>query len=784
MIAAEAAPADDYVETGVMADDYVETDALADEAVEPAAPAVEPEKPAKKGGSLIGRTLFSLFCVVLGVAGIFAAASFDLLDPKQVMVDAGLVDNKVIPGPSAKGGTVPGVAAEAPTPQLARQLLETGSPAKAIAVYDKCDQNAPDVLAGRGQAKWLAYLQTCASENKAPARADADSALKDLTEAVAKAKGNEQADLDAARAYLWQGLIAESFDDFAGAEKIYTDAQTELKNEAALTLLRAAKNRLEIVRPAQGAAVGAIAPRHLLLTFTLFLAADPEGAPKTTEPAGQECGFLFWEALLSASKHEYGDAIKKIPLIKAVHARQQLSMAGRGLNPLSDPREQILPVCLDELARSWALADQLYNRPEAKMLVEQKKTAEALAAVFAKSKNSEDALKMIADKLMLKADEKAVDAVQTLITAKTKAEDEKKLADDGKKVADDMLVALGKSLKDAGIDDPKVEDGLKKLITAKADVDGKIKALADSIDKAGVKDPDTAKALTMLIAARDDADAVVKGLRDRLEKAKYIAGDANKDLVFKALDEAIARAAADAVVKLAQERTDAIAKIAKLEGDADKVKKDAEAAVKKATDDADALVKKTTDDADAAVKKVEKEAAAQKAMYEDRLANAAKEFVQRVAKSDALLKEGQYDAALKEYLAGVRTLKALPKENEDELERILAAHPALVKLDATAGNPSLGQKHYGDGLEFFRDNRFDRAEREFEQAVRFENKDARYRYYLGLSRWLQNKTEVAIEDYKAGAALEAIARPTSRIVNSSLQRIQGPSREALEKFRP
>ena len=87
------------------------------------------------------------------------------------------------------------------------------------------------------------------------------------------------------------------------------------------------------------------------------------------------------------------------------------------------------------------------------------------------------------------------------------------------------------------IDDPKVEEGLKKLMTGKADAETKVKAIADALDKAGVKEPDLSKALAAIVASRDDADAILKNVRDRFEKAKYFDPAAAKDAVVKATDE-------------------------------------------------------------------------------------------------------------------------------------------------------------------------------------------------------------------------------------------------------
>ena len=75
-----------------------------------------------------------------------------------------------------------------------------GNLTQAIAIYDKCDQVAPNVLAGRGQAKWLLYLQKCARDGKPPERKspEVESATDDLKAAVEMSKGNPKAEIDAA----------------------------------------------------------------------------------------------------------------------------------------------------------------------------------------------------------------------------------------------------------------------------------------------------------------------------------------------------------------------------------------------------------------------------------------------------------------------------------------------------------------------------------------------------------------------------------------------------------
>jgi hypothetical protein len=993
----------------------------------PAKAAAEP--PRKKGGGLLLGTTLGL---ILGVGGLGAAYYFEQLpsDPKSLF--GGSSDKNKGGGNQTQtpDNTKPPTAAAA-TPELARQFLDAGDPAKAVETYAKCDQSSAEVLAGQGRAKWLAYLH----KTTAPKQQDAEvtTALNDLKAALAKWEADKKAmsETDAARAYLWQGMIAESFGDTTAAGKIYADAEAKIgpTNKAIITN---AANRLKALGNGMSAPVARLNQQELVLAFTLLLADEPTGVPPEKELAGQECGFLFWEAMLQASQHNYAKAADMIPKVKAVHARQQIKMAGKGLNPLSDPREQMLPASLDELQRCWLLCDQLYKRPESRQLVEQRKLPEALAAAFAKSKDGDDLLKVVAEKLMLKKDQNVAEAIDSVIKSKEKAET-------GKKAADDTLAAVAKSLKDAGIDDPKVEDGLKKLAAGKTDADAKLKFVGEALDKAGVKEPDLGKALALVIAARDSGESTVKGLRERLEKAKIVDPNANQAALFKAIDDAITRGSSDAVTKLGQEKKDAEAKVAKLAETLDATKKESELALTKAKKDladqktafesrltgvrtpaqvvdvwlpaladkdrpadaaaaladaeavlnnpgSDETVKskalavkalalrhqgKVTD-ARAAFAEARKAPGFEKAKQQpwaqevaraaDNLANPAafvgiappaapptpqkvmelvenglklfpadshakdharllaqrsrlkldandlpgaeadakaaanlgagvdgsfalarifekqgkfdealqayrdviqkdegsalgaqarlgmarvllqrsaakpakspapgttsrrgddtlgrlalmtilfaapepanandvlealkladaliaqKEYLGHIIKADALAKLGRYNDALTEYSTGIKALKALPKEYDGVLDRILANHPGMQRPDASVvADESLAFKHYGEGLELYRRGDFAKSEGEFVQAVRHNNQDARYLYFLGLSRWQQGKRDSAAESFEDGAKLELKGRPTFRVVNESLESVQGELRRAVEKYRP
>jgi len=99
-------------------------------------------------------------------------------------------------------------------------------------------------------------------------------------------------------------------------------------------------------------------------------------------------------------------------------------------------------------------------------------------------------------------------------------------------------------------------------------------------------------------------------------------------------------------------------------------------------------------------------------------------------------------------------------------------------------NPDLAGQLFSDGAKLFFERRYDRAEDLFAKAVSNNAQDARYLYYLGLARWQQGKRDVAVEDFKAAAALERQGHPLSRVVSESLERIQGDPRRTLNQYRP
>jgi tetratricopeptide (TPR) repeat protein len=149
-------------------------------------------------------------------------------------------------------------------------------------------------------------------------------------------------------------------------------------------------------------------------------------------------------------------------------------------------------------------------------------------------------------------------------------------------------------------------------------------------------------------------------------------------------------------------------------------------------------------------------------------------------KAQALALKGLWTQALVTYAEGLKPY--LRREMADDLLRIINSHPALKRPDVMATpNPFEAEKHYANGLRFYFARNYDDAEREFGRAVQNDGMDARYFYFLGLSRYVQGKDFA--EDFDQAARLELQERPGRAAVSVSLERVQGPVRRIVQDAR-
>jgi hypothetical protein len=160
---------------------------------------------------------------------------------------------------------------------------------------------------------------------------------------------------------------------------------------------------------------------------------------------------------------------------------------------------------------------------------------------------------------------------------------------------------------------------------------------------------------------------------------------------------------------------------------------------------------------------------------------------------------GNRTEGLKEYAKGLSLIAKDAKIEADEIAALIEQierHPAFLRKDPLEYNPIMAEKHFGEGLHFFWDKKYVEAEAQFQTALRYYEKDARFEYFLGLSQYLQkskNKQEyrdkqaAANHSFEQGAMKEAKAAAnnpdTVREINVSLERIQGELRQLINSYR-
>ncbi len=152
------------------------------------------------------------------------------------------------------------------------------------------------------------------------------------------------------------------------------------------------------------------------------------------------------------------------------------------------------------------------------------------------------------------------------------------------------------------------------------------------------------------------------------------------------------------------------------------------------------------------------------------------------AVAQALAVKGRWSQALQVYVEGLRPM--LPREYYDGLVYLIANDPRLRRPDSLrVPNPLEAERHFAAGLNFYFDGDYINAEKSFLLTIANDSQDARFFYFLGLSRLALNRRRDAYADFSQGVLLERLNRPAPAAVDVSLERIQGPARCILNGFR-
>ena len=666
--------------------------------VEPKSLVKPPAKPAAKSGlGWRGGAALGLAAGVLGGAALTA-------------VGVALLGSPTPAGPTVSN---PPVAVRSPSPEVAlaqaRNWLAAGEPELALPAFEAAgDDASPLDLANRGQARWLVRVREAAKAGESVRADDAAlrPALADLERTVASADRLQSPEEKRALvgAVLRLGLTKELSGDLGGATSYYNAAAAKYPD--ASRLFEAAATRTRLMR---GQGKLALAPRDAagLVEVALMAVLLVQGNA-ATDAGAAEPGVLFWEAANRAAANDYAKAVIILGEARAAHDARRLTLAGRGLNPLSDPVEQIFLKCCDELAASWTLRRQLYTDPVAGAVFAKSGVAAGLRQLAAAAKPDP---KVAAQLASAQADAKKAAADLAAATAKGVELDEKLTAATGEVAAN--LKAKDAALAEA-VEAAKAAKAAKdKLAAAESGLVTANDAVAKVVS--GLK-------ASKVVGPDDDAATVLKNLPEILKK------------VASASDSADAKKAAEALAAARTEVATARAEAAATATQMDAV----QAGRAKAVGEAMASGKTQLD--------------AQKATYEAKI-----EAITRDAKRQA------DDARVQ--MANARAGVAVPLMTSE-----LAAQSQASAV-------------YSRAVDLYFGNRPAEAEALFLKAVEQDATDARYWYFLGLSRLAQGKAGVP-EAFQRGAEAEARSSPPVREINAALEKVQGNARRTLNGFRP
>jgi hypothetical protein len=399
-------------------------------------------------------------------------------------------------------------------------------------------------------------------------------------------------------------------------------------------------------------------------------------------------------------------------------------------------------------AKNEADAQRAAAETAAKALADEKKKLDAdvaneklktTAAEAATKKLMDDKTALLAD--VKKATDDAAKLMADATAAKKDAEEKSKLLDSAKLAVDAAAAKLKAA--DATLDPILEKFKAAKLIDDKADREKALAALPDAIKKAN------------LISGEGEIAKLAKELTDTRDLLKKQKEDADKKL-STAMDQLT-------VTKKETEKQLADAKTASQKAMADLQTK-VDTADKRIVDEVKKAVVAATKDADA------------------KLATALTSIADLKKAADLeLLKEKTARAA------DMKQFEQRLSQRVEQFEKDLASARAgaVVPLsDLATAKAEQSAAAYDAGATAYFAGRHADAEKAFAEAAKTDPADARYWYFLGLSKYAQGKTADAMADFKTGAEWESRAKPGRRAVAAALESVQGPARRALEAARP
>jgi len=808
------------------------------ERAEPARKVEKPKRqPGKGGGIAVG-----LVAGVLLAGGAFAGLYFGDVIPNsekvaQVGPQGGTPPQGGQPNPAGPPGS--NRAGPAPSAPDAKAAFAAGDIAKALELVKSQPAATPDDKATAGRVRVYSKVQEVGTDDDLKqGRADLQAVIND-PEAAKTPEGTKRA----VRATVDLGISYEAAGDTEAARKLFTEAKAKYPAHAAV--FDALLDRLDA--PTAGGGTSFFTPRLtpadaekvLLAVGGLLLADEPA---KTDDP---EPGLYYWKAVKLAGTGKYTEAIDLIGKAKAAHIKRAKALAGRGINPLTDPLEQMFPRACDELAAYWKLRSELYSNPAIADAIKSNGLAKTLDSLAKAEKDltttKAELAKTEKDLTTTKTDLKtAKEKVATLETDVGKLDKDLKAAEKAKLDTEDKLKTAEKDAKEKGELLTAVATALKPAVTLPEKWEP-----ADLV--AGVK---TAAAR----ATGPDLKALVPNAMTAIGGGGLSAGQLIEIADRMAKAEATAKIATD---KLASEtkklndkydtdtkklKTDHAEELKKLADnyaiDIKKLKETNTEETKKLLDKFAIDTKKLNDEHADAIKAEQAKTEAEKAKAALREITFQKQLANAVTPTQALdiwlpvltdlRRASDADPAM---AIAARVLASSPEDSDD----VAKAHTVngmgyLLKGDYThardefqfarrspaykADKPwakvadagleavsdplapyrqpvvlppvdlKVAAKSLDTGITAFKEGKYEAAVTALTDAAKHDPADPLAWYFLGASRWAMGNEEQAKKDFAQAALREKVWPQPARIVSEALTPIQGDVRDALDRARP
>ncbi|MDY3553974.1 hypothetical protein R5W24_003088 [Gemmata sp. JC717] len=536
--------------------------------------------------------------------------------------------------PAAQNGTKPaGPAPAAPAGPVAldpQAAFAAGATAKAVEHYKTTPPATLTEKTDAGYVRVFAKAQALAAGATVPANdADLLAARKDLEDVIARpdAAAEPGGVARGVKASVALGASYELAGDLKTARKVYTEAAERYPAHKAT--FEAHLDRLDATAPAApgGTSRRPAAPETGLLLATALLLQDAPAA------GAVEPGVYYWKAVKAASAGKYKDALELIDKAKESHQQLAPGFSGRGVNALSDPREQIFARACDDLKAYWKLRGAVSGNPD--MIAEIKKDGGALAKsldAFAKSSEAVTAAEKDAAA--------AREAVKKLQGEVTKLGTDTKASEQAKR---EVETKLEKAATDLRAIEAKLTTATDELKAAAKDVEAKqgaLAALADVLkpaapvpDKWGPADLLAATKAVVARATGPDLKALVPSAMTAVGGGGLTAGQLVE--IAERLNKA-ETTAKEALAKLTTEikrLTDAHAAETK------KLKEEGATEAKTLTDKYAADIKKLNDAHAEAVKKIKDGSAEELKKLTDKYAADSKKLTDDYAAAVAKLKD-------------------------------------------------------------------------------------------------------------------------------------------------